>query len=82
MLRGCGNDDVGKSRRMSQTTRPIRHRAGDPRSCHIEGKNSIIVKVQDRIEPRCQIGALARGPLAPRLSDSILDLRDCDGRYE
>ncbi len=68
----CGNDDVGKSRRMSQPTRPIRHCAGDPRSCRIEGKNAITVKVQDRIEPRREIGALTRGTLAPQLGDSIL----------
>lgn len=82
MLRCCGNDDVGKSRRMSQTSRSIRHRAGDPRSRRVEGKNAITVKVQDRIEPRREISALARGTLAPQLGDSILDLRHRDGRHE
>ena len=30
------------------------------RSCRIEGKNAIAVEMQDRIEPRRRIGALAR----------------------
>ena len=82
MLRGCCNDNVGKSRRVSQTTRPIRHRAGDTRGRRIEGKNTIAVKVQDRIEPRREIGALALGAVAPQSGYSILDLCHRNSRYE
>jgi len=55
---------------------PIRHRAGDPRRCRIEGENAITVQMQDRIEPSRQISALAPGTLAPRLGNSIHDFRD------
>ena len=82
MLRCCCNDNVGKSGRVSQTTRPIRHRAGDSRGRRIEGKNAIAVKVQDRIEPCCEIGALARGAFAPQPGYSILDLCHRDSRHE
>ena len=60
MLRCRCNDNVGKSRRVSQTTGPIRHRAGDSRGRRIEGKNAIAVKVQDRIEPPFRVGRFFR----------------------
>jgi hypothetical protein len=82
LLRCCGDDDVGKSRRMSETARPIRHRAGDPRRCRIEGKNAITIKMQDRIEPRRQSGAFACDALAPLFRNSIPDLRHRDGRQK
>lgn len=50
MLRCRGDDDVSESRHQSFATRPIRHRAGDPRSCRIEGENAITVQMQDRSE--------------------------------
>jgi len=82
LLRSCGDDDVGKSRSVTLAARPIRHRSGDPRSCRIEGKNAITVEMQDRIEPRRQISALARGTIAPQLSDSILDFRNGYRRHK
>ena len=82
MLRCGGDDDVGKSWGVALAARPISHRAGDPRGRRIEGKDTITVKVQDRIEPCCQIGALAPGALAPQFGDSVHDLRHCYGRHE
>jgi hypothetical protein len=68
MLCCSGDDDVGKSRCLAETSRRIRDRAGDPRRCHIESKHPIAVEMQDRLQPCRRINALAGGALASRVN--------------
>ena len=75
MLRRSGDDDVGETRRLALAPRFICHRASDPGYGHVEGKNAVVVEVQDGRQPRRQTSALAGRPLAPQFADAVLDFR-------
>jgi hypothetical protein len=83
----CCNHDICKSRGQAPASSQIGQPSGNTSGRNVEGKYSIVVEMEQSLEPGYQVDRLTFGFFSTRLGNSILDLchshhRQIDSAFE